>query len=288
MLKMAQTTVASNISKIIPSYFMDRGLDHFSPTQATTPLDVWIYKYLHCNQEKRRKMKGSSKMRCGVLAGDSVTADISGRVRPIFHYDGYKEWNDKKDEMQWKNDKEFINETIKKVFLGLKDIGIKWDDKRTKIVFEYYVSYEDPRLVIPIIGRTDIQTPTALVELKTKWSKRGAKKKDGTHSYFFPELKDEPEESHLQQSAMYYHATKIPTFIVQATPKEYKVYDIREKDHKAALNELVVNCMKKQEVAKLKNPFEVIEPNFYEYGNLKFWWNIGDKYLNEAKELYGY
>jgi len=288
MPKMAQTTVASNISKIIPSYFMDRGLDHFSPTQATTPLDVWIYKYLHCNQEKRRKMKGSSKMRCGVLAGDSVTADISGRVRPIFHYDGYKEWNDKKDEMQWKNDKEFINETIKKVFLGLKDIGIKWDDKRTKIVFEYYVSYEDPRLVIPIIGRTDIQTPTALVELKTKWSKRGAKKKDGTHSYFFPELKDEPEESHLQQASMYYHATKIPTFIVQATPKDHKVYDIREKDHKAALNELVVNCMKKQEVAKLKNPFEVIEPNFYEYGNLKFWWNIGDKYLNEAKELYGY
>jgi hypothetical protein len=61
-------------TSIIPSYFLDRGLDHFSPTQATTPLDVWIYKYLHCNQEKRRKMKGSSKMRCGVLAGDSVTA----------------------------------------------------------------------------------------------------------------------------------------------------------------------------------------------------------------------
>ena len=57
MPKMAQTTEASNTSKIIPSYFMDRGLDHFSPTQATTPLDVWIYKYLHCNQEKRRKMK---------------------------------------------------------------------------------------------------------------------------------------------------------------------------------------------------------------------------------------
>ena len=63
-------------NKTIPPYFMNRGLDHFSPSQATTPLDVWIYKYLYCNQDKRRKMKGSAKMRCGVLAGDSVAADI--------------------------------------------------------------------------------------------------------------------------------------------------------------------------------------------------------------------
>ena len=273
----------TNDAKIIPGYFLDRGLDHFSPTQATTPLDVWIYKYLHCNQEKRRKMKGSSKMRCGVLAGDRVTADISGRVRPIFHYDGYKEWNDEKDEMQWKNDKEFINATIEQIFLGLKDVGVKWQDKRAKVVFEYYVSYEDERLVIPIIGRTDIQTPTALVELKTKWSRRGAKKKDGTNSFSFPKLKDEPEDTHLQQSAMYYHATKIPTFIVQATAKEFKVFDIREKDHKAALNELVVNCMKKQEVAKLDEPQKVIQPDFSHYT-----WNIGDEFLQEAKELYGY
>ena len=273
----------TNDAKIIPGYFLDRGLDHFSPTQATTPLDVWIYKYLHCNQEKRRKMKGSSKMRCGVLAGDSVTADISGRVRPIFHYDGYKEWNDEKDEMQWKNDKEFINATIEQIFLGLKDVGVKWQDKRAKVVFEYYVSYEDERLVVPIIGRTDIQTPTALVELKTKWSRRGAKKKDGTNSFSFPKLKDEPEDTHLQQSAMYYHATKIPTFIVQATAKEFKVFDIREKDHKAALNELVVNCMKKQEVAKLDEPQKVIQPDFSHYT-----WNIGEEFLKEAKELYGY
>lgn len=270
-------------NKTIPPYFMNRGLDHFSPTQATTPLDVWIYKYLYCNQNKRRKMKGSAKMRCGVLAGDSVAADISGKVRPIFYYDGYKEWNDEKDEMQWNNDKEFLNATIEQIFLGIKDVGVKWQDKRAKVIFEYYVSYEDERLVIPIIGRTDIQTPTALVELKTKWSRRGAKRKDGTNSFSFPKLKDEPEDTHLQQSSMYYHATKIPTFIVQATAKEYKVFDIREKDHKAALNELVVNCMKKQEVAKLNHPEKVIQPDFSHYT-----WNVGDQFLKEAKELYGY
>ena len=25
-----------------------------------------------------------------------------------------------------------------------------------------------------------------------------------------------------------------------------------------------------------------------DYNGLKFWWDIGEKYLNEAKELYGY
>ena len=82
---------------------------------------------------------------------------------------------------------------------------------------------------------------------------------------------------------MYYHATKIPTFIVQATAKEFKVFDIREKNHEAALNELVVNCMKKQEVAKLDEPQKFIQPDFSHYT-----WNIGDEFLKEAKELYGY
>ena len=54
------------------------------------------------------------------------------------------------------------------------------------------------------------------------------------------------------------------------------------------LGDTLLVIVNNDEQAKLKNPFEVIEPNFYEYGNLKFWWNIVDKYLNEANELYGY
>ena len=222
-------------------------------------------------------------MRCGVLAGDSVAAIMSGQVKPLYFYDGYAEWKDEKDEMQWNNDKHYIDQTIEQIFTGIKDIGIKFDDKRSKVVFEYYVSYQDSRLVVPIIGRTDIQTPTALVELKTKWSQRGPKKKDGTHSFYFPKLKDQPEDNHLQQSSLYYHATKIPTFILQASANDYKIHDVREKDHKKALNELVVNCMKKQEIAKLDDPTKVIQPDFSHYT-----WNVGEQFLKEAKELYGY
>lgn len=268
-------------ASIIPPYFLDRGIDHFSPTQASTPLDVWVYKYLHCNQEKRRKMKNSSKMRCGVLAGDSVAAVMSDRVKPLYFYDDYKNWDDEKDEAQWKNDKKFIDQTIEQIFTALDELKVK----KEKAVFEYYVSLEDPRLDVPIIGRTDIQTPGLLIELKTKWSKRAGKpKKDGTYTYSFPKLNSEfPDDAHLQQAAFYYLATKIPTVIVQATANEYVIHEIEKHDYKKAFNDLVNNLTKKQEIAKLDFPEKVIQPDFSHYT-----WNIGDSFLKEAKELYGY
>ena len=41
--------------------------------------------------------------------------------------------------------------------------------------------------------------------------------------------------------------------------------------------------MKKQEVAKLDHPEKVIQPDFSHYT-----WNVGEQFLKEAKELYGY
>tara|TARA_R100000700_G_scaffold16966_1_gene23210 strand:+ start:965 stop:1837 length:873 start_codon:yes stop_codon:yes gene_type:complete len=280
--------------KTIPQYFLDKGINHFSPTQASYPLDVWLYKYWHCDKQKRDNFKKSSKMRCGTLAGDSVAADITRNVRPLFHYDGYKDWDDFEDQKQWENDKENINATIEQIFLGLKDVGVKWDDKRTKIVFEYPVSMQDPRLVVPIHGYTDIQTPTLLIELKTTWSSNRivGKKKDWTPekgwTYSYKELPTKPNENHLQQASFYYFATKIPTVIIQANAKNYVPFYVKDYDYKEAYNNLVISCMRKQEAAKLQNPFQVIEPKFEDFGRLKFWWDIGDKYLNEAKELYGY
>lgn len=280
--------------KPIPPYLLDRGIYHFSPSSANTPLDVWLYKYWYCSKEKRNSFKKSSKLRCGTLAGDSVAADINGSVRPLYFYDDYKDWNDFEDQKQWENDKENINATIEQVFLGLKDVGVKWEDKRTKIVFEYPVSYEDERLDVPIIGYTDIQTPTLLVELKTTWTSNRivGKKKDWTPdkgwTYSYKKLPEKPYESHLQQASFYYHATKIPTVIIQANAEDFVPFYVKDYDYKTAYNNLVVSCMKKQEAAKLKNPFEVIEPHFEEFNKLSFWWDIGEKYLNEAKELYGY
>lgn len=290
---MSQNTAKVELTQeksVIPAHFLDRGLDHFSPSQATTPLDVWVYKYLHCDAKKRSLFKQNAKMRCGTLVGDSVAADISGNVRPLVHYDGYKDWSDLQDEKQWENDKKNINATIDNVFEGLKEVGLKLEDKRTKFVFEYPVSLEDSRLEIPIYGKTDIQTPNLLVEVKTTWTtarkvgKTDEWSEDKGWTFYYKKLLDEPSEIHLQQASFYYHATKIPTVIIQANALEYKKFFVTDYDYKRAYNDLVVSCMKKQEVAKLKNAFKFIEPNFNHY----YAWKIGDKFFKEAKELYGY
>ena len=78
-------------------------------------------------------------MRCGVLAGDSVAAIMSDRVKPLYFYDDYKNWDDEKDEAQWKNDKKFIDQTIEQIFTALDELKVK----KEKAVFEYYVSLED-------------------------------------------------------------------------------------------------------------------------------------------------
>tara|TARA_R100000687_G_C6431505_1_gene155928 strand:+ start:508 stop:1323 length:816 start_codon:yes stop_codon:yes gene_type:complete len=270
-----------NLPKPIPSYFVDRGLDHFSPTQANTPLDIWVFKYLHCDPKKRKDFKISSKMRCGTLVGDGIACHLSNKVLPMKHYDDFKRWNDEKDKAQWNNDKNFIDATMFQILDAMDKLNIK----NEKMVFEYPVSLEDDRLDIPIIGRTDVQTPKLLIEIKTKWSiKAGKQKKDGTFSYYFPKLNDKfPDDTHLQQAAFYYIATKIPTVIIQASAKEYVIHKVDEHDYKKAYNDLVTNLTKKQEAAKLDHPEKVIQPDFSHT-----FWNIGDTYINEAKELYGY
>jgi len=58
-----------NMRDTIPEYFLTRGLNHFSPSQASQPLDQWVFKYLHCNQKDRNKFKTNAKMHAGNQAG---------------------------------------------------------------------------------------------------------------------------------------------------------------------------------------------------------------------------
>ncbi len=43
------------MSDVIPEYFLSRGLNHFSPSQASLPLDQWVFKYLHYTQDDSKK-----------------------------------------------------------------------------------------------------------------------------------------------------------------------------------------------------------------------------------------
>ena len=52
----------NDVSKEIPPYFLEKGLDHFSPSQGTMPIDQWVFKYWYSNQKQRRQFKTNSKM----------------------------------------------------------------------------------------------------------------------------------------------------------------------------------------------------------------------------------
>ena len=64
--------MSTNIRNIIPEHFLSCGLDHFSPSQATSPVDIWVYKYLYCSSKDRSKFEGSSRMHCGKEVGIAV------------------------------------------------------------------------------------------------------------------------------------------------------------------------------------------------------------------------
>jgi hypothetical protein len=46
---------------------------------------------------------------------------------------------------------------------------------------------------------------------------------------------------------------------------------------------MITDLKIKQEIAKLDDPFKVVQPDF-----TKYYWEIGNTFLDEAKEMYGY
>lgn len=267
----------------IPPYFLNRGMDHFSPSQGTMPLDAYVYKYLYCNQEKRRKFQINSAMQCGNIVGDTVCARLTGQVDPKPYYNNFKLWDDRRDEQRWEFEKEHIQQTVANAMRGLEILGIVPGDK---VVFENYVNYVDDELVLPIIGRTDVQTPTKIVELKTSWSRRNKDRKDGSASFSIKSLPTKVMMNHLMQASFYYHATKKPTWILHVNGKEkdgIMIHEVTTCKYKEAMHNLINDLKIKQEVAKMDDPFKIVQPDF-----TKIQWNIGHTYLDEAKEMYGY
>lgn len=258
-------------------------MDHFSPSQGTMPLDAYVYKYLYCNQEKRRKFQINSAMQCGNIVGDTVCARLTNQVDPKPYYNNFKLWDDRRDEQRWEFEREHIQQTVANAMRGLEILGIV---PGNKVVFENYVNYVDDELVLPIIGRTDFQTPTKIVELKTSWSRRNKDRKDGSASFSIKSLPTKVMMNHLMQASFYHHATKKPTWILHVNGKEkdgIMIHEVTTCKYKEAMHNLVNDLKIKQEVAKMDDPFKIVQPDF-----TKIQWNIGHTYLDEAKEMYGY
>ena len=54
-------------SNVLPKSFHTLGLTHHSPTQATLPDGVHLFKYGLLTQQERRQLPGNAQMKAGVL-----------------------------------------------------------------------------------------------------------------------------------------------------------------------------------------------------------------------------
>ena len=266
----------NDVSREIPPYFLEKGLDHFSPSQGTMPIDQWVFKYWYSNQKQRRQFKGNSKMNSGVSVGDAVDnyftkGEITKSLKLYVPYD-------EKDADQLKQDKESYMPTLENTIRAYEKLGIKQDGKN---VFEHYVNLQPEGVAVPIIGRTDLQNDDIVIELKTKWRRRGALKKDGTRGYSAMKPPTSPDSNHLKQASFYHLCTKLPTYIVYATEKDAEIIDIRDYNYKNAFDEMVRSLIIKSRIASQKDPHLYVDVDWSHFA-----WDIGDEHLKRAKELF--
>ena len=271
-----------NMTDTIPEYFLTRGLNHFSPSQASQPLDQWVFKYLYCNQKDRSKFKTNAKMHAGNQAGVAAK-NILERSNQEQTLKLFVTSNEKEKEQHEQNLQSY-SETLANIAKAFREIGVVDDvDKQ----YENYVSGEFDGIVLPVIGRTDVESKRFLIELKTKWRTRGGLKKDGTRSFTKSRVPDKPDENHLKQLAFYHtFKPKVKSLLVYVCEREdhgYKIFDIEDYDYKSLMQEFKDDLEVKQNIAQLDDPRKYVKKDFKHWG-----WDIGQENFLEAKRYYGY
>ena len=169
----------------VPQYYLDIDLNHFSPSQLNLPNDVWLHNYVYKDQEWRRNGKiPNPNMTAGNAAQDGLNR---------FIFDNYTSEEAQKDavtqyaknKILYQDDQLLHFETnldamqmcVANGIAALNELKLK---KQKDISSELYCEYQLPGIDITTIGRTDVLTSNYLIELKTKWKRKGAVRKDGT------------------------------------------------------------------------------------------------------------
>ena len=225
-----------------------------------------------------------------------------------------------KDRAKKEHYQETIPQTIQQGFLAFEKLDIQ-NSKR--IVAEDSINHIDDRLSLPIVGRTDVHftdfkssersggaselhnlsSVLSVCELKTSWSRAGRVKKDGTMSFASAKLPSTPNINHLQQLAFYCFSLRkkmtVSPYLIYLTEDDFAIYtekncaDLELKNLNNYYEQLVANCIRKERLLSryidLEEPDMIlaeiakdVEPNF----DHMFYWNIGQKHLARAKEIW--
>lgn len=230
---------------------------------------------------------------------------------------------DEKDRAKKEHYLETIPQTIQQGFLAFEKIGAH---KSAHVVAEDSINHVDDRLSLPVVGRADLHftdfnvsersdTATSplpvsseapflsVCELKTVWQRAGRVKKDGSRSFASAVLPSTPSAQHLQQLAFYCFSlrklNRIHPYLIYLSADDHVVFtekncaDLEEANLKNYYEQLIQNCIKKERLLSryidLDEPEMIlseiakdVEPNF----DHNFYWNIGQKHLARAKEIW--
>ena len=182
---------------------------------------------------------------------------------------------------------------------------------------EFFLGLSFPSL--PIVGRIDFDFsstvyganpsevslssafPQKIIELKTKYSKLGKVKKDGSRSFTVCTPPATPSFNHLVQCAVYaaHYDFKVPVYLLYATDAGYSIFDSINCKHltvegmKKNLQIMNRTFMRREKILSqfqdltreeiIENAASMIDPNFdhpYAFNGLP------DELLQQAKELW--
>tara|TARA_X000001382_G_scaffold101737_1_gene76417 strand:- start:6 stop:929 length:924 start_codon:yes stop_codon:yes gene_type:complete len=303
--------------KTTPEWLSKYNLDHFSPSQLASPLCVWLFKYILLNQKERRVLPVGSKAHGGNGAALAIThllaQNIKGsefymcdeatktiRIPPKKYRDALAAglrvlhqnlgWNDKEKEQRFAN-KDSLPGVVENALAALEPELIK--GKENKIFCEEYISLQLTDVVVPIIGRLDYRKDNNFYELKTKWSRRGKIKKDGTRSFYQTKCPATPQIAHVKQVAVYWKATGYKPHLVYASDVDQIVFhegnceQMKPKYLEEMLQEVRVAAIARQKIIQQSSTAQeaamLVQPQWDH-----FMWDMPGEWLSRAKDLWRY
>ncbi len=267
--------LAEALNKTLPLFAKKLKINHGSPTQFAIPDAAWLFKYVFMDQKMRRELLPSnSAMEAGKRVGNvlqKIYADTVYDAHPVTkkvaprdnkkvsievalqeELELFKEYEatDEKDSDKKIKYLEEIPEVITHAHSGLKELGVTSPCTcERQISLDQLEGFSSP--LLPVVGRIDfdfvqsgsdvLALPEKVVELKTKWSRLGKVKKDGTRSFLLTPVPVMPSFNHVVQVACYaaHFNFKVPAYLLYATKEGYVIFDSNNSHH------LTVEGMKK-------------------------------------------
>ncbi len=299
----------------------------FSPSQLTTPLDVWLFQYRYLSEQKRsilKKLTMKPIMAAGSAIGNAMAVEfdksegLTHRLNRFEKHDSH-DWGAGRSRVEnfepakWSDDfykkqihhKKIVMERIDQTYLhtlaGLSEI---LDGHETIAEKEILTRFEG--CSFNILGFADFvffdsEGTATIVELKTLWDKpqtpkQAAKGKKTTQDFKTSSLPLQPRNSHVQQVAVYCHGLNTENcFIVYGNKTGHRIFsnkncpELSKTGLYNAKAEMRIAAIVRENITGLRKVETMTRFIVPDFTNSQtnFYWEMPPDYLAEAKALWG-